>query len=188
MKDFFHKRRALMERLQELEPAMAEIAEAIARAVAQGHTIFACGNGGSAAMAQHFTSELVGRFQRERRSLPSVCFNSDTSVLTCLVNDYGIEAMFRRQVEGLMRPGDVLLCFSTSGNSANVVAALQRARELGHTSVALLGRDGGKAKGLATWELIVPEQETALIQEAHLAIVHYICTRVDAEVIGGGAS
>jgi len=188
VKDFFRKRRALMERLQELEPAIGKMAEVIARAVADGHTVFTCGNGGSAAMAQHFTSELVGRFQRERRSLPSVCFNSDTSVLTCLVNDYGIEAMFRRQVEGLMRPGDVLLCFSTSGNSANVVAALEKARELGHTSVALLGKDGGRTKGLATWELIVPEQETALIQEAHLAIVHYVCARIDAEVVDGGAA
>lgn len=187
MHDFFRKRLALIERFQAYEPVIQEISRTIAKAVASGHTIFTCGNGGSASQAQHFAAELVGRFGRERRSLPSVSLNSDTAILTCLVNDYGIDQMFRRQVEGLMRPGDVLVCLSTSGNSANIVAALERARELGHLSVALLGKDGGRAKGLATWELIVPEQETALIQEMHLAVIHYICSVVDEVVIGGRA-
>lgn len=187
MEDFFQKRRALIERLQALEPTIVEIGKAVTHAVVNGHTVFTCGNGGSASQAQHFTAELVGRFKDERRSLPSVSLNSDTAILTCLVNDYGIDDMFRRQVEGLMRQGDVLVCLSTSGNSQNVVAALEKARDLGHLSVALLGKDGGRAKGLATWELIVPDQETALIQEMHLAVVHYICAMVDAEVIGNHA-
>ncbi len=183
MRDFFRKRRALNRRLEEQEPLIVEIGQAIAGAIKGGQTVFVCGNGGSASMAQHFAAELVGRFQHERRSLPSVSLTSDTAVLTCLVNDYGIEHMFRRQVEGLMRQGDVLVCLSTSGNSPNIVAALEKTRELGHASVALLGKDGGRAKGLATWELVVPEQETALIQEMHLAVVHYICAMVDAEVV-----
>lgn len=188
MQDFFQKRQSLFDRAKELEPTIAEIGTVITRAIMDGHTVFTCGNGGSAAMAQHFTAELVGRFKRERRSLPSVSLNSDTAILTCLVNDYGIDHMFSRQVEGLMRQGDVLVCLSTSGNSENIVAALLKAGELGHQSVALLGKDGGRAKGLATWELIVPHHETALIQELHLAIVHYICTMVDAEVIGDDES
>jgi len=184
---FIRKREAALKRLADVEPAIVQIAKVIARAVEDGHTIFTCGNGGSAAMAQHFTGELVGRFTKERRSLPSVSLNSDTSVLTCLVNDYGIDRMFSRQVEGLMRPGDILFCLSTSGNSDNIIAALKKAKELGHASVALLGKDGGRAKGLATWELIAPGEETAIIQEVHLAIVHYICTVVDAEVAGDHA-
>jgi D-sedoheptulose 7-phosphate isomerase len=155
------------------------IAGAIVQALRAGGKILTCGNGGSAADALHLAEELVGRFKRNRRSLPAICLNADATVLTCIANDFGYEEIFARQVEALAGKDDVLVCFTTSGNSSNILRALETAQNREVKSVALLGRDGGKAKGRATWELIVPSTDTARIQEAHTLLLHAILERVE---------
>ena len=134
-----------------------------------------CGNGGSAADSQHLAAELIGRFKRERRALRSVALTTDTSVLTSLGNDYSFADIFARQVEALARKGDVVVGLSTSGNSENVLRALQRAQAAGATTVALLGGDGGKIKAASAHALIVPSRDTARIQEMHILAGHIIC-------------
>ena len=169
--------------------ALETLAEPVAAAAARlgecldaGGKILACGNGGSAADAQHFAAELIGRFERERAALPAVALSTDTSALTAIGNDYGFEAVFRRQVEGLGRPGDCLLAISTSGDSPNVLAAAAAARERGLGVVALTGRDGGKlagALGAADMELRAPADSTARIQELHILLLHCLCDLLD---------
>jgi len=145
----------------------------------RGGKVLACGNGGSASDAQHFAAELVGRYRVERRALPAVALNADGSVLTCLANDYDYEHVFSRQVEALGRPEDLLLVVSTSGRSPNVVRALEAARRLGLKTVALLGRDGGPALKAASLAVVVPDDETARIQECHALLIHMICEGID---------
>ena len=144
--------------------------------------IFTCGNGGSAAESSHLAVELIGRFKNNRRPLPSISLNSDTSAITCIANDFGYEEIFSRQLEGLARSGDVLIVLSTSGNSENIVRVLQKAKEVGATSIALLGKDGGKAKDLADLKIIVNSKETARIQEIHLLLGHTICEVAEMEL------
>ena len=166
--------------------AQAELIEQIAARVRDGmlggHLLLTCGNGGSATDAQHLAEELVGRYRGNRRALPAMALTADSSALTCIANDFGYEYVFSRQVEALARPGDLLLCFSTSGNSPNVLAALRAARERGASSIALLGKDGGAARGLADLALVVASSDTARIQEAHLQVLHYICEVVEEAV------
>ena len=145
----------------------------------QGKKILLMGNGGSAADAQHFAAELVGRFILERRALPAIALSTDTSILTAVGNDYGFDEIFRRQVEALARPGDVVIGISTSGNSENVYRALSTANEIGCSTVALLGRDGGRIAPLVQLPLIVPSQYTPHIQEAHACIIHLVCDLVE---------
>ncbi len=145
-----------------------------------GGKLLVCGNGGSAAEAAHFATELVGRYAKNRRSLPAVALSSDGSLLSCIGNDYGYDAVFARQIEGLARPGDLVVVLTSSGNSANILAALATARRLGLASLAFLGRGGGRAKGLATIDLIMPGQSGAAAQEAHLFLIHHFCARIDA--------
>jgi D-sedoheptulose 7-phosphate isomerase len=149
-----------------------------------GGTLFFCGNGGSAADAQHLATEYVVRYMRNRRAYPAIALTTDTSLLTAAGNDLGFESVFARQVEALARPGDLLLCFSTSGNSPNIVAALRAARARGAGSITLLGNDGGAARGLADLEVVVSSADTARIQEAHLQILHFICEVVEAAILG----
>jgi D-sedoheptulose 7-phosphate isomerase len=158
------------------------IAELVRDALLGGAMLLTCGNGGSAADAMHFAEELVGRYRSNRRALPAICLAADPTALTCIANDFGYELVFARQLEALARPGDVLVCFSTSGNSPNVVAALQAASARGLRSVALLGNGGGLARSLATHVLVVESDESARIQEAHMQIVHYICEVVEQAV------
>jgi D-sedoheptulose 7-phosphate isomerase len=132
-----------------------------------------CGNGGSASDAQHFAAEIVGRFERERRAYPAVALSTDTSILTAVGNDYGYDAVFARQVDGLGRPGDVLIGISTSGNSENVVRAVKRAQSLDMTTVGLLGKDGGTLKPLVDQAIVVGSTTTARIQETHIFVLHY---------------
>jgi D-sedoheptulose 7-phosphate isomerase len=139
-----------------------------------------CGNGGSAAEAAHFATELVGRYAKTRRSLPAIALSSDGSLVTCLGNDFGFEQIFARQIAGLHKPGDLVVVLSSSGNSANIVAALQEAKKFGLESIAFLGRGGGKAKGLGTCELVVPGNSGAAAQEAHLFLIHHFCELIDA--------
>ncbi|HEU4323570.1 MAG TPA: SIS domain-containing protein [Roseiflexaceae bacterium] len=174
---------AAVRSLADQREAVERIAALVRDTVLRGNLLFTCGNGGSATDAQHLAEELVARFRSNRRALPAVALTADSSVLTCIGNDFGYEQVFARQVEALARPGDLLLCFTTSGNSPNILAALRAARERGAGTVALLGKDGGAARGLADHELIVASQDTARIQEAHLLVLHYICEAVEEAVL-----
>ena len=145
----------------------------------QGHKILWCGNGGSAADAQHLAAELVGRFRSERRALPSIALTADTAVLTSIANDCGFAEIFDRQLEALCVPGDVVVGISTSGKSPNVCAALQRARELGAFTVAMTGETGGRLAGLADVCLRVGSNDTARVQEGHILFGHILCEWVE---------
>ncbi len=161
--------------------ALEAAAQAIAAAIGARRKVLVCGNGGSAADAQHLATELVVRLSaaRERRALPAIALTTDTSLLTACANDYGFEHIFERQIEALGRAGDVLIGISTSGNSANVVRAFERARERGLATVLFSGRTGGKLKALADHAVCIDAADTAHIQEAHLACYHALCYRIE---------
>jgi phosphoheptose isomerase len=168
-----------------LAPDIARAGQLLADCLRRGGKVLSCGNGGSAADAQHFSSELLGRFETERSSLPAVALTTDTSTLTAVGNDYGYDSVFSRQVAGLGRSGDALLAISTSGNSANVIAAIEAAQAKGMTVVALTGRDGGRMAGALTpsdIEIRVPSNRTIRIQEVHLLIIHSLCDVIDASL------
>lgn len=152
------------------------------QALASEKKILACGNGGSAADAQHFAAELVGRFERERHELPAIALSTDSSILTAIANDYSYEVIFSKQVRALGHAGDVLLGISTSGNSANVIAAIEAAHLKGMSVIAFTGKDGGKIKNIlknSDVHLCVPADRTARIQETHLLLLHCLCDGVD---------
>lgn len=162
------------------EKTIAAIGAVLIRSLEKGGKILICGNGGSAADALHMAEELVGRYHKDRRSLPAIALTADSTLLTCIPNDWSFEYVFARQVEGLGRRGDMLVGFSTSGKSPNVIRAIQTARKQGLKTVALLGKGGGPAKGLADYEVIVGSQSTARVQEAHTLILHLLLEIVDA--------
>ncbi|NTV53469.1 MAG: D-sedoheptulose 7-phosphate isomerase [Candidatus Firestonebacteria bacterium] len=167
---------------QELAAPLAQAAEVIARSLQAGGKLLICGNGGSAADAQHYATELVARlYQRERPAMAAVALTTDTSALTALANDYGFERVFSRQVEALGRPGDVLLGLSTSGNSANVLAAMAEAKKRGMRVVVFVGQ-GGQMASLADVALSVPSANTMRVQEIHLALGHVLCKLVEEMV------
>ncbi|MBQ2760592.1 MAG: D-sedoheptulose 7-phosphate isomerase [Mailhella sp.] len=152
---------------------------AMARSLAAGGKVLVCGNGGSAADAQHMTGELLGRFLMERPSLPAVALTVDTSTLTAIGNDYGYEDIFSRQVQGLGRKGDVLVAISTSGNSGNVLKAIEAAREAGLAVVGFTGKGGGRMAALCDHLINVPSSHTPHIQEIHEAVMHLLCQLID---------
>lgn len=154
----------------------------ICEALENGKKVLVCGNGGSAADAQHLAAELVGRYEKERRGLPSIALTTDTSALTALANDYTFERIFARQVEALANAGDVLIAISTSGNSPNVLAAAMAARSIGCKTVGLTGAAGKKLASLCDAAVLVPAERTARIQEAHIFIIHVWCEMVDAKI------
>jgi D-sedoheptulose 7-phosphate isomerase len=154
-------------------------AEDMAERLRRGCKILVCGNGGSAADAQHFAAELSGRYLKERRALAGLALTTDSSALTAIGNDYGFDRVFSRQVEALGRPGDLLVGISTSGNSPNVVLAVEAAHALGMRTLGLLGRDGGKLRTLVDDPLVVPSTVTARIQEVHQMIYHFWCESLD---------
>jgi D-sedoheptulose 7-phosphate isomerase len=160
---------------RDLSPGIAGLITLLAETFAGGGKLLVMGNGGSAADAQHFVAEMVGRFKLERRGLPAVALSTDTSILTAIGNDYGFEKIFRRQVEALATPGDVVIGISTSGNSPNVLEALELAREMGCRTVGLLGKDGGTIKNVCDIALIVPTNDTPRVQEGHITIIHIVC-------------
>lgn len=164
-----------------------EVAEETVGVLRQGGRIFFCGNGGSAADAQHLAAEYVVRFQRERAPLPALALTTDTSVLTAGGNDYGFDTIFARQVEALARSGDLLFLHSTSGESENLLRAAEVARGLGVRTVALLAKGGGRLKGAVDRALVVPTSSTARAQELHLAIGHIVCDLVDRAFAEEGA-
>jgi D-sedoheptulose 7-phosphate isomerase len=169
----------------ELPPVLEQIVATLHKCLRGGGKILACGNGGSAADAQHLAAELVGRFRDERRALAAIALTADTATLTALGNDYGFERVFARQVEALARPGDVLIAISTSGNSPNVLQAAQAARARGCSVVALTGARGGRLAGHADLVLKAPSEVVARIQEVHSLSIHVICEALDELVRAG---
>jgi D-sedoheptulose 7-phosphate isomerase len=165
--------------LERQQDVLESVAHAMIACLRAGGKILWCGNGGSAADAQHLAAEIVGRFRRERRGLPSLALTTDASVLTSVANDYGFHCVFSRQVEALARPGDVLVGLSTSGNSQNVVAALEQGRQMGVTVVAFTGAGGGKLGKIANHLLAISSTETARIQEAHILAGHMLCDWIE---------
>ncbi len=165
--------------LAECAPTLDSACRRMAQSLADGGKILVCGNGGSAADAQHMTGELLGRFLMERPSLPAVALSVDTSTLTAVGNDYGFDDVFARQVNGLGRPGDVLVAFSTSGNSANVVKAIEAAREARMAVIGLTGKGGGRMASMCDYLFDVPHSHTPLIQEMHEAVMHLMCQLID---------
>ena len=170
-----------------LAPAIARAAELMSQCLLDDGKILACGNGGSAGDAQHFAAEMVGRFERERPELPAISLATDTSILTAVANDYAFEQVFAKQVRALGTAGDVLLAISTSGNSGNVVAAIEAARDREMRIVALTGKGGGRIGamlGPGDVELRVPHDRTARIQECHLLAIHCLCDAIDNTLLG----
>ena len=163
---------------------IARFAERAADCVAGGGRVFWMGNGGSAADCQHLAAELVGRFERERRGLPSIALTTDSSILTSVANDYGFESVFARQVEALCRDGDLLVGLSTSGNSANVLRAMERVTGRAVFRVGLTGAGGGRLAEVCDLCLAVPSRVTARVQEAHIVIGHIVCDLVERRVTG----
>lgn len=171
--------RELFEQLRALATPLGEAARLLHEALRGGHKILCCGNGGSAADSAHFTAEIAGRYVIERRGQPAIDLTANHSLITALINDYPAEQVYARQVDALGVEDDVLVVLSTSGNSRNVVLALQAAKAKGIRSIAFLGRDGGRCRGLADVELLVPAQTTARIQEAHQLLYHTLCEALD---------
>jgi D-sedoheptulose 7-phosphate isomerase len=166
----------------ELEKAGA----AMLQCLLGGGKLLICGNGGSASDAQHFAAEIVGRFEKDRRAYPALALSTDTSILTAVGNDYGYDEVFARQVEGLGRPGDILIGISTSGGSENVVRAVQCAHGMSMPTIGLLGKDGGVLKDLVDRSIVVENDTTARIQEAHIFILHYWAGLIERGLIDDG--
>lgn len=172
------KKKAMETLIEPIEAA----AEAMIQCLKQGGKVLSCGNGGSAADAQHFSSELINRFEKERAALPAIALTTDSSALTSIANDYAYNRIFSRQIEALGQEGDCLLAISTSGNSGNVIEAQKVAAEKGMTVIAMTGKDGGKMKDYYSEgdiEIRVPSDTTARIQEVHLLVIHSLCYLID---------
>ena len=169
----------VVKKMAALESEIVSAGTLCANALAQGQSIYLCGNGGSAADAQHIAAELIGRFVNDRRALPAIALTTDTSALTAIGNDYGYDEVFSRQVEGLCREGDVLIAISTSGNSGNVLKAVDTAHRAGASVIGLSGKSGGALVAKCDVSLVVPSDVTARIQEMHIVIGHLICALVE---------
>jgi len=170
-----------LQALTQIRPAIDQAGRLILETLRGGGKLLIGGNGGSAAEAAHFATELVGRYAKTRRALPAVALSSDGSLLSCIGNDFGFEHALARQIAALARPGDLVVVITSSGNSANIILALQEAKKLGVATLAFLGRGGGKAKGQATCELLIPGKSGAAAQESHLFLIHHFCELIDAE-------
>ena len=168
--------------LSSLEAPVAEAADLIEQCLRSGNKLLLCGNGGSAADAAHFATELVVRFARDRRAYPAICLASDGGLLTAAGNDYGFDEVFARQVAAFGKPDDVLICLSTSGKSKNVKRALEEAKSRKLKTIAFLGRDGGSTIGTADIDVLVRSDSTARIQEAHQLLLHVLCETIEARL------
>ncbi len=171
---------ATIESLRNMSEILHVAANRCRTVLDRGDKLLICGNGGSAAQAMHLTAELIGRYKDVRRPLAAITLGTDPSVATCIGNDYSFEELFSRQVRGLGRPGDLLITFSTSGNSANIVSALKAARETGMESIAFLGRSGGPALALTDYALLVNQLDTARIQDAHQFLMHGLMDLIES--------
>lgn len=170
---------------EDIISSIKKAVKVILEAFSNNHKLLVCGNGGSAADAQHIAAEFVGRFQREREGLAAVALTTDSSILTSIANDYDFKVIYQRQIEALGKKGDVLLGISTSGNSENIGLAFEFAKSKGITTIGLLGKDGGKIKNNADLYIIVPGSQTPRIQESHIMIGHIICQLVEEELFRG---
>ena len=176
-----------LDAVEQLSAPIAEAAEAMVACLLANGKMLTCGNGGSAADAQHLAAELVGRFEMERQGLAAIALTTDSSILTAIANDYGFKAIFEKQVRSLGQSGDVLVAISTSGNSANVIEAIRAAHDNELRVVALTGRGGGEIAGLlrdADVHICVPSDRTARIQEVHLLTIHCLCDGIDCLLLG----
>jgi D-sedoheptulose 7-phosphate isomerase len=171
-----------LQSLSNLEPALAQAAELIERSLRNGHKLLVCGNGGSAADAAHFATELVVRFAKDRPAQPAICLASDGGLLTAAGNDYGFDEIFARQVAAFGTPGDVLVCLTTSGKSKNLNRALEEAKARRLNTIAFLGRDGGETIGVADIDLLVRGESIARIQEAHQLLLHVLCEIIESRL------
>lgn len=177
-----HEHQQVIKGIEALAPLIEQMAQRITAAVQAGGTVFWLGNGGSAADAQHLAAELIGRFKKERKALPSLSLSTDTSVLTCLSNDYDFSFIFARQLEALCRPQDVVIGLSTSGNSPNILRGIEVAKQRGAYTIGLTGQSGDKLIHQVDLGLAVPSKNTARIQEAHILIGHMVCEWVENAV------
>lgn len=170
---------ALFQTLHSLSDTVAQASALLTQSLQSGGKLLFCGNGGSAADSQHLAAELTGRFIKDRRPLAAMALSTDTSALTCIANDYSFDEVFARQVTGLGRAGDVLVAISTSGNSRNVIRAVEEARHANIRVLGLLGRDGGQLKALCDVAIVIPSPVTARIQEAHILVGHTLCGMIE---------
>lgn len=168
--------------IKNLAPKIEEVARLMIEALKAGRKILFFGNGGSAADSQHLAAELIGRYRKERASLPAIALNCDTSILTAVGNDYGFEKIFSRQIEGLAAKGDVAFGISTSGNSKNVIVGIEKAKEIGCQTIGLLGCDGGRIGEIVDLPIIVACKATPRIQECHITIGHILCSLIEQEL------
>ncbi len=166
-----------------LEMPIAKASDLIVNAFNSGNKLLVCGNGGSAAESQHMAAELTGRYLKERKALPAIALTTDTSALTAIGNDYHFDQVFSRQIQALGSPGDVLLCMSTSGNSANVIKAAKQALTQKIKVIILSGNSGGKLKKYSDVNIIVPSKSTPLIQEVHLVVIHILCDLLESSFL-----
>ncbi len=169
--------------LENLSPIILDAGNAIIKALKNNKKVLICGNGGSAADSQHFAAELTGRYKRERKGLHAVALSTDTSAITAIANDYGYDFVFSRQVEALIEPGDVLIGISTSGNSQNVINALEVANKTNCVTISLSGKDGGAIKSLCDYSIIAPSNDTPRIQEIHIICIHILCDMVEQSFV-----
>src|SRR5574344_88151 len=182
IKEFLAHQETIAKVIETMQEPLLEASKLAVETLRNGNKILLCGNGGSAADAQHIAAELTGRYKTERRGLPGIALTTDTSALTAIGNDYGYDRVFDRQVEALANKGDLLIGISTSGNSTNVINALKVAREMGCKTLGLTGRDGGSMNELCDINLVVPSNDTPRIQEMHILFAHTICQIIDNEL------
>jgi D-sedoheptulose 7-phosphate isomerase len=179
IEEHFNEHRATLDSVVDLSVSIEKVANLLIRCLKNDGTIFWCGNGGSASDSQHLAGELVGRFSGDRRPLKSIALTADSAVMTCIVNDYGYEHIFSRQVEALGSEGDVLVGITTSGNSENVLHAFIAAEQKSMETIGLLGKGGGKAASSVNQSIIVPSKSTARVQEMHILIGHILCDLIE---------
>ncbi|AKF24348.1 phosphoheptose isomerase [Sulfurovum lithotrophicum] len=180
--EFEAHRKTIEKTIDILIPSVEKASRMLVDTLRNGHKVLLCGNGGSAADAQHIAAELTGRYKSERRGLPGIALTTDTSALTAISNDYGYDRVFDRQVEALANKGDLLIGISTSGNSKNVLSAFKVAKTLGCDCLGLSGRDGGEMNEVCDINIVVPSNDTPRIQEMHILIGHTLCQAVDNEL------
>ncbi|HQO15491.1 MAG TPA: SIS domain-containing protein [Methylotenera sp.] len=172
---------AMFNALAPLFPTISDVGIAMQNTIQNGGKILIMGNGGSAADSQHIAAEIVGRYKKERKGMPAIALTTDTSILTSVGNDYGYDYIFARQIEALCRPEDLVIGITTSGNSANVVRAIEAAKAIGSTTVGMTGGTGGKLKDLCDFSLVMPSNVTARIQEAHIFVGHSLCEILESD-------